>query len=615
MMKKIIRIVFVISSLACSVWVSADNQVSFETESPIYVVGDIHGAYTEIHATLRQLKLIDEQDKWIGGSAHFVSLGDLMDRGPATRKVIDLFMRLQVEAIAAGGRFHIVAGNHEVMNLIGDLRYVSDEEIDEFAADETDEIRQAAYQKYLKVNRHTDNEKTKAEFDQQYRKGFFAQQLAYQPTSHYGKWLMELPYVIKINEQIFAHGGLSKNVNGKSLEELNEELKETLSDYLKSWLSLNKGQRLAFYPPYKQRDHFVKPLKNSRGKKAYTKSKKKLLLSKNSPTWYRGNAICHPYFESDNLKRTLKQWDATRLWVGHTTSQQRKPLDRLDGQLIILDTGMLKPYYKGEPWAAKIDENNEVTFINGLTGETASSITAPNREWANPYDMSDSQVEEFLTTAKMTHKKGTKEGITKPFKVTLEKEGKVIKGIFKYKDSYPDIEKGGWNKGKDKADRYQYEVAAYKLDRMLGIGLVPVTVERTIEGRKGALQLWVDGLISDLVMNEEKIYYNGYCNPHDQVNLMDSFDYLIMNTDRNQSNIMYQRDDWQIVFIDHSKSFGTSVKRPKILKRAKIILTDKFKSALEELTYEQLQTLKPWLHTKQIRMLWKRRNKMLKGKF
>ena len=61
---------------------------------------------------------------WAAGRAHVVSLGDLLDRGADSRKVMDLLMRLQGEAAAAGGQLHVVLGNHEAMNLLGDLRYV-----------------------------------------------------------------------------------------------------------------------------------------------------------------------------------------------------------------------------------------------------------------------------------------------------------------------------------------------------------------------------------------------------------------------------------------------------------------------------------------------------------
>ena len=70
--------------------------------------------------------MVDGDSKWVGGKSHFVLCGDLVDRGPDDRAILDLVRRLQKEAKSAGGVVHVLLGNHEVMNLIRDLRYVTD---------------------------------------------------------------------------------------------------------------------------------------------------------------------------------------------------------------------------------------------------------------------------------------------------------------------------------------------------------------------------------------------------------------------------------------------------------------------------------------------------------
>jgi hypothetical protein len=87
-----------------SAWRNVDRVVAF---------ADVHGAYTELTALLRTAGVVDERLKWSVGGTHVVSLGDLLDRGEDSRKVMDLLMRLQDEAAAAGGRLHVVLGNHE----------------------------------------------------------------------------------------------------------------------------------------------------------------------------------------------------------------------------------------------------------------------------------------------------------------------------------------------------------------------------------------------------------------------------------------------------------------------------------------------------------------------
>jgi hypothetical protein len=114
----------------------------------IVAVGDIHGAFDALVETLQEADIIDDELAWSGGSTHFVSTGDLLDRGPDSRRVMDLIIRLEHEARSAGGRVHLVLGNHEVMNLIGDLRYVADEEYAAFLDIESAEDREFWYQHY-----------------------------------------------------------------------------------------------------------------------------------------------------------------------------------------------------------------------------------------------------------------------------------------------------------------------------------------------------------------------------------------------------------------------------------------------------------------------------------
>jgi len=586
------------------------NEFRFETDSPVYVIGDIHGAYTAVVKTLKNSKLIDSNNQWIGGSAHFVSVGDLMDRGPASRKVMDLFIQLQQQADSAGGKFHVILGNHEVMNLVGDLRYLSKEEISEFASDETPQQRKKAYKKYLRASGLRHSEDVLLKFDSEYTPGFFARQQAFSKTGKYGQWLLSLPFVIQINDQLFAHGGLSKITATYTLADFNTESKKGLITYLNRWRALVKKIGISALIPYKQRVSFVNKLRASKQKKQFLNAEKHFILSSQGPTWYRGNAQCHPYFEKEILADTLSNWNAKHLWVGHTTSQTKKPLTRLDGMLTIMDTGMLTSHYKGAPWIGRFSKTEAPTFYHGLTGEVGKPDLSPNREWSNPYFLTDKQVEDFLRTASVKKVGNTKEGKTRPFKVELKMNGKTIEGIFKYHDKRTHSRT---RNNKYLSDRYQHEMAAYKLDRLLGIGLVPVTVERKVNGQAGIIQVWVDDLISELEMVDNKIPYKGYCDKLSQEIFMNTFDYLIANRDRNQSNVLYTREDMQIWFIDHSKSFGIKSHVPKLLKKLNVEASERFKEELKQLDTNKLEILKPWLNSRQIHGLLRRRDKIVAG--
>jgi hypothetical protein len=117
----------------------ADEAVSqwrFSGIERVVAIGDVHGAYPALVALLQETGLISAEGSWAGGSSHLVMLGDIVDRGPASRAALTLVMRLQSEAQRAGGQVHVVLGNHEVMNLVGDLRYASPNEFAAYAADE-----------------------------------------------------------------------------------------------------------------------------------------------------------------------------------------------------------------------------------------------------------------------------------------------------------------------------------------------------------------------------------------------------------------------------------------------------------------------------------------------
>lgn len=145
-------------------------------------------------------------------------------------------------------------------------------------------------------------------------------------------------------------------------------------------------------------------------------------------------------------------------------------------------------------------------------------------------------IEHFLKEADVVERVEIGRGITKPEKVTLEMDGVVRHAVFKRID-------------KDH-DNWRYEVAAYELDKLLDLGMVPPTVERRIGGRKGCLQLWVQGVTMEK--------YEG--TPPDvdlwrrQVSAMWLFDDLIANIDRHLNNAMVSPEH-RLILIDNSKTF------------------------------------------------------------
>src|SRR5262249_24740600 len=98
----------------------------------VVAIGDVHGAYDRLVELLKTTGLIDDKLKWAGGKTHLVQTGDVVDRGPDSRKALDLLHRLSDEAARRGGAVHMLLGNHEVMRMLGDLRFVTPDEYQAF---------------------------------------------------------------------------------------------------------------------------------------------------------------------------------------------------------------------------------------------------------------------------------------------------------------------------------------------------------------------------------------------------------------------------------------------------------------------------------------------------
>src|SRR5258706_11674861 len=111
----------------------------------VVAIGDVHNDFDDFVAILRHTGLIDKQNHWTGGKTTFVQVGDLLDRGPKPREVMNLMMALEKEAAQAGGRVVSLLGNHEMMNIMGDLRYVTPMNYWSFAVSNSEHRKKAAF--------------------------------------------------------------------------------------------------------------------------------------------------------------------------------------------------------------------------------------------------------------------------------------------------------------------------------------------------------------------------------------------------------------------------------------------------------------------------------------
>jgi hypothetical protein len=220
-------------------------------------------------------------------------------------------------------------------------------------------------------------------------------------------------------------------------------------------------------------------------------------------------------------------------------------------------------------------------------------------------EMGRAEREDFLKRAKVMAVKDVGSGATKPLKITLERNGVEMQAIFKAVDVRMDSpSRFGGQTVAEYSDSYKHELAAYDLDKILGLDLLPVIIERKIKGKKGSLREWVDDVMPR--------YGHGNLPPdpnraRDQIQMVWLFDYLIYNVDRRTHNLMIG-SNWKPVLIDHSMAFTLFENPVRPLYRFPREVID----ALRDLSEDELVTcLKPYLRAVQVDAFLKRRVRIL----
>lgn len=167
---------------------SLSAKLSFPAAKRLVAIGDLHGDLRGTQAALRLAGAIDAQDRWIGGDLVVVQTGDVIDRGDDDRAVLDLLARLHVDAKASGGALILLSGNHELMNVARDFRYVTPGGFSAFA----DEAGRGA---------------------------------AFQPGGPYARALAERPIMARVGDVLFVHGGILPKHVSYGLDRMNDEVR------------------------------------------------------------------------------------------------------------------------------------------------------------------------------------------------------------------------------------------------------------------------------------------------------------------------------------------------------------------------------------------------------
>lgn len=583
--------------------VAAAEPLRYQGVERVVVFPDVHGAYDKLVSVLRETGVVDESLRWRAGATHLVSLGDLLDRGADSRRVLELLMRLEPEAAAAGGKVHVVLGNHEVMNISGDLRYVSAGEYGSYAGADDDALRDAAWQRVLAG----DPAASRGEFDAAYPPGYFAHRQAFSPAGRYGAWLLGKPFLIVINDTAFAHGGLPAMVAGLGLEAANQAMHAQLDAYLEAWGDAERALALTRPIGFQQRPEAIAARAPPEQAAAFDALQDAAVFTTAGTTWFRGQALCNALVETDNLEAALAKLGAARVVVGHTVAPGRRVSRRFDGRVILLDAGMV-PQYGGTAAALVIESGRVSVAYPHRPGERLQPVTPPREVGVRPAGLDDDALEAWMAQADVVGVEELDAGITEPQRVTLRKDGVELHAVLKRLSTDFGVNR---RRALDYSDRFEFEVAAYRLDRLLGLDMVPVTIPRTIHGRPGILQFWIEDSINLRQMIEQQLTPEGWCAASDQYNLMNVFDVLIHNTDRTRENALFTRD-WMLVLIDHSRAFATYRGNPRLLYLEQPRLTHALAARLRALDRATLEgALRPWLQRQQIEAILKRRDRLL----
>ena len=373
----------------------AHGLATFASASRVVAIGDVHGAYDPFVQILQAAGLVDQQLAWSGGDATLVQLGDFTDRGPKVRTVMDLLMRLQEEATVAGGRVIVLLGNHEALNLVGELRDVSSAALLEFVTPAESEEQEAEYREVIKAGRlrarlsgaprPVFDEAAHEGWKRAHPPGTLGYLRALLPEGRYGKWLRGLPTLTVVDDVLFLHAGLDLAFAGATVEEINGQVRSEV-EWLdacrsalrgKGYLTVSSTSSDLIRVGFALLDQLGAARDGGRlaeGESTLLATLERCvdyekwhLFSPEGPLWFRGYADPRPsrpgnegygWTEAEGAPRVAQVLAAQRVRhvvVAHSPRASATIGVRFGGRAFLIDTGMLAEVYNGKPSALEID--------------------------------------------------------------------------------------------------------------------------------------------------------------------------------------------------------------------------------------------------------------------
>jgi hypothetical protein len=239
----------------------------------------------------------------------------VLDRGPDSRKAMDLIMRIEKQAADAGGYVHALIGNHEAMNVYGDLRYTSPGEFAAFRDENSEKLREKQFQR--------EHPQDRAQWEAQHPLGYFEHREQLGPNGYYGKWIASHDRVIMINDSLYLHAGISAKYASMKIKDINHRVREEIKDSTK----LNGG----------------------------------IVTDTEGPLWYRGLSKGDAELEPV-VDKIRKNFGVERIVVGHTYADAAIT-PRFDGKVILIDIGLSRVYDNIGKVGCLVIENGKPPYV------------------------------------------------------------------------------------------------------------------------------------------------------------------------------------------------------------------------------------------------------------
>ena len=227
----------------------------------------------------------------------------------------------------------------------------------------------------------------------------------------------------------------------------------------------------------------------------------------------------------------------------------------------------------------------------------------------NSAKLTDEQMERFLKTAKIVKIKDLSTGVTNSQRASLS-DGTIqhdahVQSIDEAKTMF----QGDRGTEMNFRDTWKFNVAGYKLDRILELHMTPPSVERSVGGKPSAVTWWLDDSMMEVDRQKKHLESPDKDTWNREMYVVRVFDQLIFNTDRNLQNLMIDKD-WRIWMIDHTRAFRllTSLRESKNL----VQCDRKLLAKLRALDTATLGPLKPYVTDSEIKGLLGRRDKIVK---